>query len=157
MVNGECNFTFVVSRLTKNIFLFNSAVMNKELLEQSLNINRRHFLSRLSIGLGGVALGSLLMPNLFNGSQEEESFMPGIPHFAPKAKRVIYLFQNGAPSQLESFDYKPKLREMMGKELPASVRMGQRLTGMTANQTSFPLVGSFYDFKEYGENRAWVS
>jgi hypothetical protein len=80
-----------------------------------------------------------------------------MPDFAPRAKRIIYLFQNGAPSQLETFDYKPLLREMMGKELPASVRMGQRLTGMTANQTSFPLVGSFYDFKQYGEARAWVS
>jgi hypothetical protein len=80
-----------------------------------------------------------------------------MPHFAPKAKRVIYLFQNGAPSQLESFDYKPKLREMMGQDLPASVRGGQRLTGMTANQSSFPLVGSFTNFNQYGESRAWIS
>jgi len=70
---------------------------------------------------------------------------------------VIYLFQNGAPSQLESFDYKPKLREMMGQELPESIRGAQRLTGMTANQASFPLVGSYYDFKQYGESRAWIS
>jgi hypothetical protein len=81
----------------------------------------------------------------------------GIPHFAPKAKRIIYLFQNGAPSQLESFDYKPKLREMMGQELPSSIRGTQRLTGMTANQSTFPLAGSFVDFKQYGESRAWIS
>jgi hypothetical protein len=132
--------------------------MANEIFEHGLNVNRRRFLSRLSLGIGSVALGSLLIPDLFSGNSDEEvARIAGMPDFAPKAKRIIYLFQNGAPSQLESFDYKPKLREMMGKELPASVRMGQRLTGMTANQTSFPLVGSFYDFKEYGESRAWVS
>lgn len=131
--------------------------MEKDFLEHGLNFNRRRFLSRLSLGLGSVALGSLLIPDLFTGGMDESSLPPGIPDFAPKAKRVIYLFQNGAPSQLESFDYKPKLREMMGQELPASIRAGQRLTGMTANQASFPLVGSYYDFKQYGDSRAWVS
>jgi hypothetical protein len=131
--------------------------MKKELLEHGLNINRRHFLSRFSIGLGGVALGSLLIPDLFSGSAEEEAFIPGIPHFAPKAKRVIYLFQNGAPSQLESFDYKPMLTKMMGEDLPASIRMGQRLTGMTADQKKFPLCGSYYKFNQYGHSGAWVS
>jgi hypothetical protein len=133
--------------------------MEKDFLESRLNINRRRFLSRLSLGLGSVALGSLLIPDLFSGSgaDAEADFVPGIPNFAPKAKRVIYLFQDGAPSQLESFDYKPKLREMMGQELPASVRGNQILTGMTAKQASFPLVGSFYDFKQYGESGAWVS
>ena len=83
--------------------------------------------------------------------------MAALPHFAPKAKRIIYLFQNGAPSQLESFDYKPMLNQQMGQELPESIRMGQRLTGMTAGQSSFPLVGSYYGFKQYGEHRAWIS
>ncbi|WP_439697706.1 DUF1501 domain-containing protein [Mucilaginibacter sp. AW1-7] len=133
--------------------------MEKDFLESRLNINRRKFLSRLSLGIGSVALGSLLIPDLFSGSgaDAEADFVSGIPNFAPKAKRVIYLFQDGAPSQLESFDYKPKLREMMGQELPASVRGNQILTGMTAKQASFPLVGSFYDFKQYGESGAWVS
>lgn len=133
--------------------------MEKNILEHRLNINRRRFLSRLSLGIGSVALGSLLIPDLFSGagSESEADFIPGIPNFAPKAKRVIYLFQDGAPSQLESFDYKPKLREMMGQELPPSVRGNQILTGMTAKQASFPLVGSFYDFKQYGESKAWVS
>ncbi len=132
--------------------------MANEILENGLNVNRRRFLSRLSLGIGSVALGSLLIPDLFSGGSEEELVrVAGMPDFAPRAKRIIYLFQNGAPSQLESFDYKPTLREMMGKELPASVRMGQRLTGMTANQSSFPMVGSFYDFKQYGEARAWIS
>ncbi len=97
------------------------------------------------------------MPDLFGAVGREEGFTPGIPHFAPKAKRVIYLFQNGAPSQQELFDYKPKLRDMMGQEIPPSVRGTQRLTGMTANQASFPLVGSFVDFQQYGQSRAWVS
>jgi len=133
--------------------------MEKDFLEHRLNINRRRFLSRLSLGLGSVALGSLLIPDLFSGIGADggEDIIPGIPNFAPKAKRVIYLFQDGAPSQLESFDYKPKLREMMGQELPPSVRGNQILTGMTAQQKSFPLVGSFYDFKQYGESKAWIS
>ena len=82
--------------------------MEKELLERGLNLNRRKFISKLSLGLGSAALGSLLIPDLFSGSNNlEENIMRGLPHFAPKAKRVIYLFQNGAPSQLETFDYKP--------------------------------------------------
>lgn len=132
--------------------------MENEILEYGLSFNRRRFLSRLSLGIGSVALGSLLMPDLFSGgSSVTDEPIAGLPHFAPKAKRVIYLFQNGAPSQLESFDYKPKLRELMGQELPPSVRGGQRLTGMTANQDSFPLAGSFCDFRQYGESRAWIS
>jgi len=83
--------------------------------------------------------------------------MLGVPHFAPKAKRIIYLFQAGAPSQLESFDYKPVLNERMGEDLPESIRNGQRLTGMTANQDKFPLVGSFTGFKQYGQNGTWIS
>ena len=127
--------------------------MHKEIIEHGLTWNRRRFLSAMSLGVGSIALGSLLMPDLFSQAAGEEAALPpGIPHFAPKAKRVIYLFQNGAPSQQELFDYKPKLREMMGEEIPPSVRGTQRLTGMTANQSSFPLVGSFVDFKQYGTN-----
>jgi Protein of unknown function (DUF1501) len=131
--------------------------MEKVILERGLNINRRKFLASLSIGLGSAALGSLLIPNLFGGAEEEATFVPGIPHFAPKAKRIIYLFQNGAPSQLETFDYKPTLTKMMGQDLPESIRMGQRLTGMTAKQKTFPLVGSYYKFNQHGQSGAWVS
>jgi hypothetical protein len=131
--------------------------MENNILEHHLNLNRRKFLSKLSLGLGSVALGSLLIPELFTGTDSGADFIPGMPNFAPKAKRVIYLFQNGAPSQLESFDYKPKLREMRGQELPPSVRGNQILTGMTSGQASFPLVGSFYDFKQYGQSGAWIS
>src|SRR5690606_35752366 len=121
--------------------------MEKEQLEHGLNMNRRKFLSRLSLGLGSAALGSLLTPDLLSGrlASNEEAMMEAIPHFAPKAKRVIYHLQNGPPSQLETFEYKPLLREKMGEELPDSVRKGQRLTGITSGQSSFPLVGSYYD------------
>lgn len=123
-----------------------------------LNHTRRHFLTRAGLGIGSIALGSLLAPGIFGRKQEELETLPlGVAQFAPKAKRVIYLFQNGAPSQLETFDYKPKLNEMMGQDLPASIRMGQRLTGMTANQEKFPLVGSAFEFKQHGKSGAWVS
>src|SRR3982750_3529165 len=132
--------------------------MENELLEHGLTINRRRFLSRLSIGLGSAALGSLLIPGLFSSSDEDEkNFLPGVPNFAPHAKRVIYLFQNGAPSQLESFDYKPLLNKMTGEELPESIRGGQRLTGMTSGQKKFPLIGSHFKFAQHGHSGAWVS
>jgi hypothetical protein len=133
--------------------------MEKEVTDYGLNINRRHFLSRISLGLGSVALGSLLIPDLFGSAPavDADSLVAGLPHFVPKAKRVIYLFQAGGPSQLESFDFKPKLRDMWGQELPPSVRGSQRITGMTASQSSFPLVGSNFNFQQYGQARAWIS
>lgn len=127
-----------------------------EFFENRLSINRRHFLGKLSVGLGSAALGSLLIPGLFS-KEDESSVLAGIPNFAPKAKRVIYLFQNGAPSQLESFDYKPMLNKMHGQDLPASIRMGQRLTGMTSGQSKFPLVGSYFKFQQHGQSGAWMS
>lgn len=131
--------------------------MKKEFFQYHMNLNRRRFLSKLSLGIGSVALGSLLVPELFSSPDKQEELLQKLPQFAPKAKRIIYLFQNGAPSQLELFDYKPLLREQFGKELPASIRQGQRLTGMTADQTKFPLAGSLFDFAQYGESRAWIS
>ena len=136
--------------------------MNKENTppDNLLNINRRHFFSKLSVGIGSLALGSLLIPDLFKrmgNAGTSEAGIPGYPHFAPKAKRIIYLFQAGAPSQLESYDYKPLLWKRMGEDLPASIRMGQRLTGMTSNQESFPLVPSIAKFKQYGQSGAWIS
>src|ERR1700744_3597337 len=110
--------------------------MENEMLDHRLQFNRRRFFTRLGMGIGGMALGSLLIPDLFSGGEEKESALTGLPHFAPKAKRIIYLFQNGAPSQLDLFDYKPLLNKMQGDDLPASIRNGQRLTGMTANQRS---------------------
>ena len=132
--------------------------MEKEQLENGLNHNRRKFLSKLSLGIGSAALGSLLIPDLFKGGGDpEEALYAQLPHFAPKAKRVIYLFQNGAPSQLDLFDYKPTLQKMQGEDLPESVRMGQRLTGMTSGQDKFPLAGTIFNFQQYGQSRAWIS
>ncbi|HEY8398913.1 MAG TPA: DUF1501 domain-containing protein [Flavihumibacter sp.] len=131
--------------------------MEKEEFQFRLNMNRRKFLSRMSLGIGSVALGSLLIPDLFSRKEAEEAVFQRLPHFAPKAKRIIYLFQNGAPSQLDLFDYKPLLNERFGDDLPASIRMGQRLTGMTSGQAKFPLAGSIFKFAQYGEARAWIS
>jgi Protein of unknown function (DUF1501) len=133
-------------------------MMENVLNKYRLNYSRRHFLTRAGLGLGSIALGSLLIPGAFGKKEDELSLDAlGIPQFAPKAKKIIYLFQNGAPSQLESFDYKPLLTQMQGKDLPASIRMGQRLTGMTASQEKFPLVGSAFGFKQYGQSGAWIS
>ena len=123
-----------------------------------LNVTRRHFLTKAGLGIGSAALGTMLFKDqLFGGSEATNSLPLGLAQFAPKAKRVIYLFQNGAPSQLETFDYKPLLNKMHGQELPASVRMGQRLTGMTANQEKFPLVGSAFNFSQYGQSGTYIS
>src|SRR5215831_1801222 len=118
--------------------------MNRELL------TRRYFFGKASAGLGVAALSSLL-------HADEGAGVTGIPHFPPTAKRVIYLFQSGAPSQIELFDYKPRLKELTGSELPDSIRGGQRLTGMTAGQTTFPVVPSLFRFEQRGESGAWVS
>ncbi|MDQ6902534.1 MAG: DUF1501 domain-containing protein [Bacteroidota bacterium] len=131
--------------------------MNKEFLEHNLRVNRRKFLSKLSLGIGSVALGSLLIPDLFGNKSEDDILITGLPQFAPKAKRIIYLFQNGAPSQLDLFDYKPKLQEMFGQDLPESIRMGQRLTGMTSNQKKFPLAGTTFKFNQFGQTGAYMS
>jgi hypothetical protein len=134
-----------------------------ELDDLRCNCTRRHFLSSMSLGLGVAALSSLLDPRTLAGAATQGKapaaggHMLGAPQIVPRAKRVIYLFQSGGPSQLELFDYKPLLRTMNGQELPESVRMGQRLTGMTAFQKSFPLAGSQFEFAQHGRNGTWVS
>lgn len=122
-----------------------------------LNVTRRHFLTKAGLGIGSAALGTMLFKDQLFGTSDAASAPLGIAQFAPKAKRIIYLFQNGAPSQLETFDYKPLLNKMHGEELPESIRKGQRLTGMTSNQESFPLVGSTFNFAQHGQSGAWVS
>ena len=122
-----------------------------------LNVTRRHFLTKAGLGIGSAALGTMLFKDQLFGNSDAASVPLGIAQFAPKAKRIIYLFQNGAPSQLETFDYKPLLNKMHGEELPESIRKGQRLTGMTSNQESFPLVGSTFNFAQHGQSGAWVS
>lgn len=117
-------------------------------------MNRREFLTRTSLaGVGLAALASLLPQNVWADTNPKLV----LPHFTPKAKRIIYLFQSGGPSQLELFDYKPKLQELFGQELPASIRGNQRLTGMTSNQKSFPLAMGKFKFAQHGKSRAWMS
>ena len=109
------------------------------------------------MGLGAVALQQLLSPFGASAATQEERILSMLPSIAPKAKRVVFLFMAGGPSQIETFDHKPRLRALYGTQLPESVRKGQRLTGMSANQAALPLVPSAYDFRQYGESRTWVS
>ncbi|QDV41043.1 hypothetical protein Enr13x_08810 [Stieleria neptunia] len=128
------------------------------------SITRRHWLQQFGMGLGGIAASQLLQRD-FAAAAPAVSPNGGVPsggvinptHHAPKAKRVIYLFQAGGPSQLETWDYKPLLNEKQGEPLPDSVRQGQRLTGMSGNQAILPLAGSMYKFNRHGENGTWVS
>tara|TARA_B100000497_G_C7684731_1_gene414784 strand:- start:1078 stop:2514 length:1437 start_codon:yes stop_codon:yes gene_type:complete len=115
-------------------------------------MNRRVFMKN-----GLLSLGAMTVPALTSSANMESDFISRLPHFNPKVKRVIYLFQSGAPSQLELFDYKPKLKEMFGQELPDSIRKGQRVTGMTSEQRSFPLAMGDFHFNQYGQSGSWVS
>src|SRR5688572_6179802 len=128
--------------------------------EQKLLLTRRHFFGRMANGVGAAALGSLLNPDLFASLAAETETSKGslgAPHFAPKAKRVIYLFMAGGPSQMELFDYKPTLEKFHETELPDSIRMGQRITTMTSGQKSLPVVKSMYKFSQHGKSGAWMS
>jgi hypothetical protein len=131
-------------------------------IEYQQSLTRRHFFGRASTGIGVAALAHLLNKDLIAGEEgtsdrSSTGGLAGLPHFAPKAKRIIYLFQSGGPSQLELFDYKPLLDQRRGTDLPDSVRQGQRLTGMTAGQTSFPVAPSMFRFAQHGKSGAWVS
>lgn len=123
--------------------------------------NRRNFLRKTGVGLGAMALSSLYGSTEAAGSLPVSAAAFGgraeLPHHAPTAKRVIYLFQSGAPSQFETFDYKPELQAFRDMELPDSVRMGQRLTGMTSGQARFPIAPSMFKFAQHGQSGAWVS
>src|SRR5437867_108876 len=126
----------------------------------NFEMNRREFFGRFALGLGGAALFGLLNRDALAGTAPAANPFKGIldqPHFAPKAKRIIYLFMAGGPSQHDLFDYKPLLNKMNGQELPESVRMGQRLTGMSANQATLPLAGSIFRFAQHGKSGAWIS
>ena len=132
----------------------------KELDDIKYHCTRRHFLSRTSLGLGAAALAALLNPLPAWASLDPDKGRKGVlgkPHFVPKVRRVIYLFQSGGPSQLDLFDHKPLLKERNGEQLPESVRKGQRLTGMTAHQKSLPLAGSQFEFARHGKSGLWMS
>lgn len=120
-------------------------------------LTRRDLLSHMATGVGACALATLLRQEGLAAKPSEAGGLPGLPHFAPRAKRVIYLFQSGAPSQLDLFDHKPQLARLGGQELPDSIRQGQRLTGMTSRQASFPLAPSKFKFAQHGESGAWIS
>lgn len=122
-------------------------------------LDRRTFLTKTSLGLGAMALGGL-----FNHSAtgqitqtKPEPDALSFPNFLPKAKRIIYLFQSGGPSQLDLYDYKPDLVKYHRQQLPDSIRQGQRLTGMSADQTALPVAAPIFKFQPYGRHQTWVS
>lgn len=127
--------------------------------EHELTVTRRQLFGRATKGIGVMALASLLNPELFAAEERDPKTggLIGLPHFAPKAKRIIYLHQSGAPSQIDLFDYKPKLADIAGSELPDSIRKGQRITGMTSGQNSLPIAPSLFKFEQYGKNGTWMS
>ncbi len=135
--------------------------MSNLLFEHQLLENRRQFFGRASTGIGSIALASLLNRSLIgcanSANQPQLGGLNEIPHFAPKAKRVIYLLQSGAPSQVDLFDYKPSLERLHMTELPDSIRSGQRLTGMTSGQKKFPVVKSPWKFRQHGKSGTWLS
>src|SRR5438094_1845516 len=130
--------------------------------EISASMTRRQFFRRSTAGIaiGIPALATLLAADGFAADAASDSKtggLPGLPHFPPKAKRVIFLHQSGAPSQMELFDYKPDLVKLQGTELPDSVRQRQRITGMTSGQSSFPVAPSIFKFSQYGRSGSWIS
>jgi hypothetical protein len=135
--------------------------MDKVISERMLNLTRRQLFTRCTSGIGVAALAHLLSRDL--DGQEAKPVasatggLPGLPHFPPKAKRVIFLFQSGGPSHLDLFDYKPAIAGLRGTDLPDSIRKGQRLTSMTAAQARFPVVPSMFKFAQHGESGAWIS
>lgn len=120
------------------------------MMTQTKQTSRRVFLSQASGGVGAIALGSLL-------GEKAKAAQAGLPHFQPKAKRVIYLFMSGGPSHIDLYDYKPMMVQRHGEELPASVRGNQRLTGMTSGQKAFPICGPIGEFAQHGNSGTWVS
>ena len=131
------------------------------LLEFQLNQTRRQFFGNTGIRLGGLALATLGVGKLFGAAAPAvprvHPPLPGFPHFAPKAKRLIYLHMNGAPSQLDLWDHKPKLQEYFDKDLPDSVRNGQRITTMTSGQARFPVAPTMFKFNQAGQSGRWIS
>ena len=132
----------------------------EDFFNKQFSESRRNFLRKSSLGFGSIALSSMLSPSLGvakNFSSPNIFSTNGLPHFIPKAKRVIYLFQSGGPSQIETYDYKPLLEKWHGSEIPQSLKETQRNSGMVEGQSSYPLVKSIFNFKQYGQSGAWVS
>ncbi|MHC4879857.1 MAG: DUF1501 domain-containing protein, partial [Planctomycetota bacterium] len=128
------------------------------MFDQLQKQTRRAFLNGAGSGVGAMALASLLAnDSAAAASKANAPAVSGFPNLPVKAKRVIYLLQSGAPSQMDLFDEKPKLKDLRGTELPDSIRQGQRLTGMTAKQESFPIAPSMFRFNQHGESGTSVS
>jgi Protein of unknown function (DUF1501) len=123
--------------------------------EHHLKLTRRALFGKGAMGLGAAALGSLLERDGFALSPDKAA--PALPHFAPKAKRIIYLLQNGAPAHVELFDYKPKLKEWHGRQIPDEVVGGRRFSTMTGGQTARPVLSNITNFAQHGQSGAWVS
>lgn len=137
---------------------FRNTVERKLALEHKLLLNRRHFFGKTAQGIGVAALSSLLSRETKASSNTDPSrgALAGY-HYPPRAKRVIYLFQSGAPSQQDLFDHKPALQEHAGEDMRTLLDMTQRVTGMTANQATFPLAGTKYKFARHGQSGAEIS
>ena len=127
------------------------------LIDWQQQLNRRQLLGHSMRPVGAAALASLLASETNAAPAAETNGLPGLPHFAPKAKRVIYLFMCGGPSHIDTFDYKPAIRKLHGQELPDSIRNGQRITGMTSGQKSFPVVAPMFKFQKHGQHGTYVS
>ena len=128
----------------------------------TVEMNRRDFFGRFALGIGSAALSHILHSTgnaaaAPAGGPGSHRGLPDFPSFAPRAKRIIYLFMSGGPSQMDLFDYKPMLNKLNGQDLPSSIRMGQRLTAMSSNQATLPLAGSVFKFRQHGRCGAWVS
>jgi hypothetical protein len=124
-----------------------------------LNLTRRRFIGESGLRVGGAALAGLLARDGFASAAPAKvhTAVPGFPHYTPKAKRIIYLHMNGAPSQLDLWDYKPQLKAHFDKDLPDSIRNGQRITTMTSGQARFPVAPSQFNFSQHGRSGRWVS
>src|SRR3954453_10086390 len=122
------------------------------------HLTRRQFFGRGVLGLGTAALATLLRRDRLGAAQGGPRLgsLPGVPHFAGKAKRVIYLFQNGAPTHVDLFDYKPGMEAWRGREIPASIRGNRRLSTMTSGQGSKPVLPPITRFARHGQSGAWI-
>lgn len=123
------------------------------LIDFNNRMRRRAFLNHSASSLGTAAIAGLIARD----AKAQENALNHLTHFAPRAKRVVYLFQSGGPSHLELLDYKPKLKKFHGTELPDSIRQGQRLTGMTSGQKSFPIIAPKFEFNQAGKSGTWIS
>ena len=141
--------------------------MNNPFFEHQLLQTRRQFFGTSGLRMGDLALATMAGTSMFRstvGNAEDERAtskvhppLAGLPHFAPKAKSIIYLHMNGGPSQIDMWDYKPLLVEQFDKDLPDSIRKGQRITTMTSGQARFPVASSKFKFAQHGQSQRWVS